>query len=141
MSNEFFNCEYIFKVPNQVLVSDWLLMSPYSVQKLFSKTDGKVVGYLMTPAPMVVREATNLEDASRLLLQTKYNLLSVVNGDGKLVGIITLGNVVRAALQFKQDEELRSLSICKKLEVRHTTHARKRFREFERTSGEANVSY
>ncbi|XP_073293878.1 CBS domain-containing protein CBSX1, chloroplastic-like isoform X3 [Primulina huaijiensis] len=77
----------------------------------------------------------------RLLLQTKYNLLSVVNGDGKLVGIITLGNVVRAALQFKQDEELRSLSICKKLEVRHTTHARKRFREFERTSGEANVSY
>ncbi|XP_073037844.1 CBS domain-containing protein CBSX1, chloroplastic-like [Primulina eburnea] len=41
----------------------------------------------------------------RLLLQTKYRLISVVNGDGKLVGIITLGNVVRAALQFKQDED------------------------------------
>ena len=35
------------------------------LQKLLGKTDGKVVGDLMTPAPLVVRETTNLEDAVR----------------------------------------------------------------------------
>ncbi|KAE8076031.1 hypothetical protein FH972_014705 [Carpinus fangiana] len=35
------------------------------VQNLLSKTHGKLVGDLMTPAPVVVRETTNLEDAAR----------------------------------------------------------------------------
>ncbi|XVF15516.1 hypothetical protein REPUB_Repub09cG0160600 [Reevesia pubescens] len=75
------------------------------VQKLLSKTNGQVVGDLMTPAPVVVRETTNLEDAARLLLETKYRRLPVVDVEGKLVGIITRGNVVRAALQIKHDIE------------------------------------
>ncbi|KAK3020020.1 hypothetical protein RJ639_004980, partial [Escallonia herrerae] len=69
------------------------------VQKLITKTTGKAVGDLMTPAPVVVRESTNLEDAARILLETKYRRLPVVDAGGKLVGIITRGNVVRAALQ------------------------------------------
>ncbi|KAI9165049.1 hypothetical protein LWI28_006615 [Acer negundo] len=76
------------------------------VQKLLNKTNGKVVGDLMTPAPVVVRETTNLEDAARLLLETKYRRLPVVDADGKLVGIITRGNVVRAALQMKRAIEM-----------------------------------
>ncbi|CAN4082941.1 unnamed protein product [Withania somnifera] len=76
------------------------------VQKLLGKTKGKVVGDLMTPAPLVVRESTNLEDAARLLLKTKYRRLPVVGGKGKLVGIITRGNVVRAALQIKRATEM-----------------------------------
>ncbi|XP_073018770.1 CBS domain-containing protein CBSX1, chloroplastic-like isoform X2 [Primulina eburnea] len=83
--------------------STWKIFN--EIQKLLSKTNGKVVGDLMTTAPLVVREATNLDDAARLLLKTKYRRLPVVDGDGKLVGIITRGNVVRAALQVKQDEE------------------------------------
>lgn len=78
------------------------------VQRLLSKTNGKVVGDLMTPAPLVVREMTDLEDVARLLLQTKYRRLPVVDADGKLVGIITRGNVVRAALQIKHAEENRT---------------------------------
>ncbi|XP_028061694.1 CBS domain-containing protein CBSX1, chloroplastic-like isoform X2 [Camellia sinensis] len=78
------------------------------VQKLLSKTNGKVVGDLMTPAPVVVRESTNLEDAARLLLETKYRRLPVVDGEGKLVGIITRGNVVRAALQIKHASETKA---------------------------------
>lgn len=71
------------------------------IQKLLGKTDGKVVGDLMTPAPLVVHETTNLEDAVRLLLETKYRRLPVVDVDGKLVGLITRGDVVRAALRIK----------------------------------------
>ncbi|KAL1534600.1 CBS domain-containing protein cbsx1, chloroplastic [Salvia divinorum] len=72
------------------------------IQKLLSKTNGKVIGDVMTPAPLVVRENTNLEDAVRILLVTKFRRLPVVDGEGKLVGIITRGNIVRAALQIKQ---------------------------------------
>ncbi|KAJ3679132.1 hypothetical protein LUZ60_017143 [Juncus effusus] len=75
------------------------------IQKLLSKTNGKIVGDVMTPAPLVVRETTNLEDAARLLLVTKYRRLPVVDSAGKLVGIITRGNVVRAALKMKHSSE------------------------------------
>lgn len=75
------------------------------IQKLLSKTNGKVVSDVMTWAPLVVRETTNLEDAARLLLATKYRRLPVVDSSGKLVGIITRGNVVRAALEFKKKVE------------------------------------
>ncbi|XP_027360031.1 CBS domain-containing protein CBSX1, chloroplastic isoform X2 [Abrus precatorius] len=75
------------------------------VQKLLSKTNGKLIGELMTTAPMVVRETTNLEDAARLLLETKFRRLPVVDAEGRLVGIITRGNVVRAALQIKRENQ------------------------------------
>jgi CBS domain-containing protein len=78
------------------------------VQKLLCKTNGKLVGDLMTPAPVVVRESTNLEDAARILLETKYRRLPVVDSEGKLVGIITRGNVVRAALQIKRANEIKA---------------------------------
>ncbi|ERN16618.1 CBS domain-containing protein CBSX1, chloroplastic [Amborella trichopoda] len=72
------------------------------IQKLLSKTNGKVIAEVMTPAPLVVRETSNLEDAARLLLETKYRRLPVVDSEGRLVGIITRGNVVRAALHIKR---------------------------------------
>ena len=37
------------------------------IQKLLAKTKGKVVGDVMTPAPVVVHETTNLEDAARYM--------------------------------------------------------------------------
>lgn len=75
------------------------------IQKLLSKTNGRLVGDVMTSAPLVVRETTNLEDAARLLLETKYRRLPVVDGAGKLVGLITRGNVVQAALHMKREAE------------------------------------
>ncbi|KAJ1256830.1 hypothetical protein BS78_K296300 [Paspalum vaginatum] len=75
------------------------------IQRLLNKINGKVIGDVMTSAPLVVRETTNLEDAARLLLVTKYRRLLVVESSGKLVGIITRGNVVRAALEIKRNAE------------------------------------
>ncbi|CAI9104630.1 OLC1v1003337C1 [Oldenlandia corymbosa var. corymbosa] len=62
--------------------STWKTFS--ELQKLLNKTNGKVVGDLMTPSPLAVRENTNLEDAARLLLETKYRRLPVVDADGRL---------------------------------------------------------
>ncbi|TYJ21953.1 hypothetical protein E1A91_A08G096600v1 [Gossypium mustelinum] len=118
-----------------VINDDWKLTFN-EVQKLLNKTNGLVVSDLMTPAPLVVRETTNLKDAARsiklilpllfhmlityfhnirllletkyrknfkLLLETKYRRLPVVDVEGKLVGIITRGNIIRAALQIKRE--------------------------------------
>lgn len=52
-----------------LLVSNTLYMQTFNeIQKLLGKTNGKVVGDLMTPAPLVVRESTNLEDAARYII-------------------------------------------------------------------------
>lgn len=72
------------------------------IQVLLGKNHGKTVGELMSSSPLVVREVTNIEDAARILLDTKYRRLPVVNGAGKLVGLLTRGNVVRAALVIKR---------------------------------------
>ncbi|KAH9611620.1 hypothetical protein KSS87_022762 [Heliosperma pusillum] len=83
--------------------SSWKVFN--ELQKLLSKTNGKLVADVMTQAPLVVRQTTNLDDAARLLLETKYRRLPVVDADGKLVGIITRGNCIRAALQIKRASE------------------------------------
>lgn len=55
-------------------VSNILSMQTFNeIQKLLGKTNGKVVGDLMTPTPLIVRENTNLEDAARYLNLFFYN--------------------------------------------------------------------
>lgn len=83
--------------------SSWKVFN--ELQSLLSKTNGKLVADVMTQVPVVVRETTNLEDAAKLLLETRYRRLPVVDAEGKLVGIITRGNVIRAALQIKREAE------------------------------------
>ncbi|KAF2283752.1 hypothetical protein GH714_014837 [Hevea brasiliensis] len=50
------------------------------VQKLLSKTNGKVVVDLMTPAPVVVHETTNLEDAASAAIGTLGTQFPLANG-------------------------------------------------------------
>ncbi|CAO2830933.1 unnamed protein product [Amaranthus hypochondriacus] len=83
--------------------SSWKVFN--EIQMLLNKTYGKLISDVMTEVPVVVRETTNLEDATRLLLRTRYHRLPVVNADGKLVGIITRGNVIKAALHIKRQNE------------------------------------
>ncbi|RLN19767.1 hypothetical protein C2845_PM02G17950 [Panicum miliaceum] len=45
------------------------------IQGLPSKTNGRVIGDVMTSSPLAVRENTNLDVATRLLLETKYRRL------------------------------------------------------------------
>ncbi|CAD6261323.1 unnamed protein product [Miscanthus lutarioriparius] len=77
----------------------------HEIQRLLSKTNGKVIGDVMTSSPLAVRTNTNLDAATRLLLETKYRRLPVVDSMGKLVGMITRGNVVSAALKIKKKTE------------------------------------
>ncbi|OAE23420.1 hypothetical protein AXG93_961s1140 [Marchantia polymorpha subsp. ruderalis] len=77
------------------------------IQVLLNKTHGKTVGELMSPSPLVVRELTNIEDAARLLLETKFRRLPVVDDAGKLVGLLTRDDLLSyAKAQHKIFEDL-----------------------------------
>lgn len=64
----------IVRLSNYVFLQLHMLLQAFNeVQNLLSKTNGKVVGDLMTPAPVVVRESSNLEDAARLFNSSSFS--------------------------------------------------------------------
>ena len=56
----------------------------------------------MTADPIMVRPETNLDEAARLLLTKKIHRLPVVDASGSLVGVLSRGNLVKAALMIRQ---------------------------------------
>jgi CBS domain-containing protein len=56
----------------------------------------------MTPDPLVVRPETNIEAAARILLQKKVRRLPVVDDSGRLIGMFTRGDVIKAALRARK---------------------------------------
>jgi CBS domain-containing protein len=57
----------------------------------------------MTPDPFVVRGFTDFKTAARILLDRKIRRLPVVDGDGRLVGIFSRKDVIRAALELRNE--------------------------------------
>lgn len=51
--------------------------------------DNRVIAQIMTPAPVTVREDATLEDAARRMLDGNIGSVLVVDGGGRLVGIVT----------------------------------------------------
>jgi CBS domain-containing protein len=80
--------------------ADW--SSFFEVQKLVEKNKGKTVGDVMTSDPVCVRPATTIEDAANLLLRMKIRRLPVVDERGRLVGILTRSNIIKAAWEARQ---------------------------------------
>jgi CBS domain-containing protein len=72
------------------------------VRSLIGKSKGTKVGDVMTKSPICVTAESPLEDAAMLLLKKKIHRLPVVDGEGKLVGLISRGNVIKAALQSRK---------------------------------------
>jgi len=72
------------------------------VKTLLAKSSGKKVQDVMTATPIVVKPETDLNEAARLLLSKKIHRLPVVDDGGKLVGVLSRGNIVKAALAMRQ---------------------------------------
>ena len=88
------------------------------IQRLLSKTNGKVIGDVMTSSPIAVRENTNLDAATRLLLETKYRRLPVVDSTGKLVSGSVLAIIVHFSVgQYPQHPNFLSTFSCKHNEI------------------------
>jgi len=63
-----------------------------------------LVADIMVPVAFTVRSDASIEEAARLLRDTKLGVLPVVN-DGKLVGILTDNDVLRAFLEVAGAED------------------------------------
>ena len=55
----------------------------------------------MTPDPVTVGKDTTLENAARMLLDKRIRRLPVVDDEGKLVGMFSRGDVIKAALKTR----------------------------------------
>lgn len=79
------------------------------IKTLVGKSKGKRIADVMTPKPLCVTPDTTLNDAAKILLTKKIRRLPVVDAKGKLVGILSRGNIVRAALEARQEAASKEL--------------------------------
>eukprot|EP00878_Enallax_costatus_P035137 GHUV01039123.1.p1 GENE.GHUV01039123.1~~GHUV01039123.1.p1 ORF type:complete len:157 (+),score=43.57 GHUV01039123.1:437-907(+) len=72
------------------------------VKRLLAKSSGKRISDVMTATPITVHPETSLDEAAMLLLAKKIHRLPVVDEQGKLVGVLSRGNLVKAALAVRK---------------------------------------
>ncbi len=56
---------------------------------------------LMTPQPRTIRPDASIEEAAKLMMQPGHNALPVVDGQDRLVGILTRADLVRFIAQLE----------------------------------------
>jgi CBS domain-containing protein len=81
--------------------TDWETF--FEIQKLISKNAGKSVGDVMTSTAITVTPDTSMLQAANVLLKRKFRRLPVVDQQGKLVGILTRANIIKAALASRKN--------------------------------------
>jgi CBS domain-containing protein len=72
------------------------------VKRLLAKSSGRKVSDVMTATPITVHPETSLDEAATLLLSKKIHRLPVVDEQGKLIGVLSRGNLVKAALAVRK---------------------------------------
>jgi len=75
-------------------------LDTWEVHYLLSKTPVKEV---MNTSPRTVSPDTDLSSAAQLILDHKLYGLCVVNAAGELVGIMSVGDMLRAVVEFAKD--------------------------------------
>ncbi len=79
---------------------------PFNERKLdetMEKALGALVGEVMTDRPHVVGPDDTVEDAATIMHDNDFSRLPVVDGDGRLVGLLARGDIVRAIVEGAGD--------------------------------------
>lgn len=74
-------------------------LDTWEVHYLLSKTPVKEV---MNPAPVTVSPETDLSAAAQAILDHKLYGLCVVDASGQLVGVMSVGDMLRAVVEFSK---------------------------------------
>jgi CBS domain-containing protein len=72
-----------------------------AVKRLLAKSGGKKIRDVMSSNPITVTADTDLDEAARIILVKRIRRLPVVDADGRLVGVLSRGNLVKAALALR----------------------------------------
>ncbi len=71
------------------------LQNPSRYDKEIHKALGQTVEDVMSDRPITIKAHQSVKEAAKLMHDKKIRRLPVVDGEGKIVGIITQGDVVR----------------------------------------------
>lgn len=79
------------------------LENPVRHEQELHKALGQTVGEVMSTNPVTVKPDQPLRKAAKLMQETSIRRLAVVDDTGKVIGILTPGDIVRAmATEFEQ---------------------------------------
>lgn len=67
---------------------------------------------IMTPNPILIGPDAPIEEAAQILLERKISCLPVRGGDGSLVGILTVTDILRAFIEF-----MRALGTSQRIDI------------------------
>lgn len=80
----------------KILDSVIYLENPAKYERDLHKALGQTVGEVMTSRDLLtVKPDKPLREAAQLMHERKVHRLPVVNGDGKVIGVLTRGDIVR----------------------------------------------
>eukprot|EP00889_Picochlorum_renovo_P002792 jgi/Picre1/29822/NNA_005204.t1 len=88
------------------IISDFDLLALEGVQKLVEKNAGTTVSDVMTTDPVCVRALTSIPSAAHLLLHKRIRRLPVTDDEGRLIGIITRSNIIKAAWESRKTKQV-----------------------------------
>ncbi|RUM35129.1 MAG: hypothetical protein DSY33_00285 [Archaeoglobus sp.] len=80
-----------------------------SSRDLLRKNSDTRIGEIMSTQLYVAREYMDLRDAARVMFRTGHSKLPVVDGDGKLLGIITNADVIRSQIERADPKKVEKL--------------------------------
>lgn len=85
------------KLPSYIMLLDSViyLENPGRYQRDLHKALGQTVGEVMSNNPLTVKPEKTVKDAARILNEKRIDRLPVIDDSGKVVGIITRGDIVR----------------------------------------------
>jgi len=69
------------------------------LQQIAAQANSSTVGQIMSNA-LSIPQSTTLEDAACLVVEKKVYRMSVLDDDGKLVGVLSRGDIMRVALKM-----------------------------------------
>lgn len=97
--------DLLLKEQRHELESERDLVHPRRRQQLRAKAAASAASELMTSPPITVLTGASLAEAARLMQERKVRRLVVVDGRGKIAGIVSRSDLLRVFL--RTDEELR----------------------------------
>lgn len=91
-----------------VLDRDQRLLGVLSLRDLFSARGAQLVSDIMRKAPVTVSETTDQEEVARLIAKHDVIALPVLSGEGRMVGIVTVDDVVDV-VQAEATEDIQKI--------------------------------
>lgn len=89
-------------IPEGLITSELIGLVKASVPAPHCVSEQRTVGQMMTPDPLTVQPETSLRELTVLLTTRGYRALPVVNREGRLVGLVTRGDLIeRGGLRLR----------------------------------------